>query len=104
MAVVKALEWQSVESSLFTAAAYRRDARQLYLRFRDGNIYRYFDVPLRAYKGFLAAESKGRHFASHIRNEFRYEQVRDARRRTSHSLGKDDRKKVSAGLLTTQPA
>jgi hypothetical protein len=43
MGVLNAVSWKAVESGLFTAAAYRPDARQLYLRFRDGNIYRYFD-------------------------------------------------------------
>jgi hypothetical protein len=82
MLVVDALEWEAVESSVFTCAAYRPEARQLYLRFRDGNIYRYFDCTLEMYEAFLAAESKGRFFARHIRSWFRYEQVRCAHRRT----------------------
>jgi KTSC domain len=75
MAVVITLEWVPVESGLFTAAAYREDARQLYLRFRDGDIYRYFDCPASVYREFLAADSKGRYFAKHIRNRFRDELV-----------------------------
>jgi hypothetical protein len=75
MAVVITLEWVPVESGLFTATAYRKDARQLYLRFRDGDIYRYFDCPASTYQEFLAAESKGRYFAKHIRNRFRDELV-----------------------------
>jgi len=53
----------------------------MYLRFRDGDIYRYFDVPVQWYEAFLAAESKGRYFSRHIRHEFRYEQVRCTPRR-----------------------
>ena len=79
MVVRKSVEWKSVESSVFTSAAYRADVRQLYLRFRDGDIYRYFDFPVQMYKAFVAAESKGRYFARHIRNVFRYELVRSAR-------------------------
>jgi KTSC domain len=71
MAVLIALEWVAVESGLFAAAAYRDSARQLYLRFCDGNIYRYFDCPESVYKEFLAAESKGKYFSQHIRNRFR---------------------------------
>ena len=63
MAVVITLEWVPVESGLFTAAAYRQEARQLYLRFRDGDIYRYFACPVSVYRAFLSAESKGRYFA-----------------------------------------
>ena len=75
MTVVSALEWVSVESDVFSAASYRRGARQLYLRFTDGNIYRYFDCPASVYKEFLVAESKGRYFAQQIRNRFRDELV-----------------------------
>jgi hypothetical protein len=45
MEAVKRVKWIAVKSSVFTAAAYRSGARQLYLRFHDGDIYRYFDVP-----------------------------------------------------------
>ena len=64
MAVLIALEWVPVESGLFAAAAYRASARQLYLRFCNGDIYRYFECPVSAYQDFLAAESKGRYFSS----------------------------------------
>ena len=45
-------------------AAYREEARQLYLRFRDGSIYRYFDCPASVYEEFLAADSKQRQLSS----------------------------------------
>jgi hypothetical protein len=105
MRVVTAVEWKAVDSSLFSAAAYRPDARQLYLRFRDGKIYRYFDVPVQVYEAFLAAESKGRYFSGHIRNAFRYEQVGYAHRRTGRPLaGVDRMERITAGPLPTQPA
>jgi len=75
MSVVSAVKWVTVESGLFTAAAYRKQKRQLYLRFRDGDIYRYFDCPLPVYKAFLTAGSKGRYFSQRIRNQFRHERV-----------------------------
>jgi hypothetical protein len=78
MQVKNALEWVPVESTVFTAAAYRADARQLYLRFRDGDIYRYFDLPVSVYTDFLGAESKGRYFSARIRNRFREELVHKA--------------------------
>jgi hypothetical protein len=101
MGVLNAVSWKAVESGLFTAAAYRPDARQLYLRFRDGNIYRYFDCTAEMYNSFLAAESKGRYFSSHIRNRFRYEQVRYVHRRTEHST---DRTTITAGSPPMRPA
>ena len=75
MAVVITLEWVPVESGLFTAAAYRESARQLYLQFGDGDIDRYFDCPVSVYREFLTAGSKGKYFAKHIRNQFRDELV-----------------------------
>lgn len=75
MAVVNTVEWVPCESGLFSAAAYRDSARQLYLRFYDGDIYRYFACPVSVYREFLAAESKGRYFSQRIRNRFRHELV-----------------------------
>jgi hypothetical protein len=76
MGVVSAVEWVPVESGLFSAAAYRGSVGQLYLRFQDGKIYRFFDCPVTVFDEFVAAASKGRYFARHIRNRFRYEMVR----------------------------
>ena len=97
MAVVRALEWQPVDSTVFAFAAYRRDARQLYLTFHSGPIYRYFDCPGQVYADFIAAESKGRYFSGCIRDKFRYQQVRcarpgarvvsDQRRAAAHAAG-----------------
>ncbi len=75
MCVINAVEWVAVDSGLFTAAAYRKEKRQLYVRFREGDIYRYLDCPLPVYEEFLTAESKGRYFSHKIRNRFRHELV-----------------------------
>ena len=76
MGVISAVEWVPVESGLFSAAAYRSSARQLYLRFQDGKIYRFFDCPVIVYDEFMAAASQGRYFSQQIRNRFRFELVR----------------------------
>jgi hypothetical protein len=100
-----AVEWKAVESSLFTSAAYRPYARQLYLRFHDAKIYRYFDVPVEVYEAFLAAESKGRYFSRHIRNVFRYERIGYTLGRTGRSPGGSERRDtISAAPRSTQPA
>lgn len=75
MAVLSAMKWIPVDSGVFEAAAYRHQVRQLYLRFRDGDVYRYFDCPVSVYGAFLKAESKGRYFAERIRKQFRDELV-----------------------------
>ena len=74
--MVSAVEWVSVESGLFSSAAYRVSARQLYLRFQDGKIYRFLDCPVMVYNEFIAAASQGRYFSQQIRNRFRSELVR----------------------------
>jgi KTSC domain len=47
----------------------------LYLRFRSGDVYRYFDFPNETYQQFLLAESKGQFFLTNIRNCLRYERL-----------------------------
>jgi hypothetical protein len=75
MGVVSTVEWVPVASGLFSSAAYRASVRQLYLRFQDGKIYRFFDCPVAVYSEFVAATSKGRYFSQRIRSRFRYEIV-----------------------------
>ncbi len=64
-------------SSVFSSAAYNPDRRQLYLRFHSGKVYRYLEFQAEQYDEFLAADSKGRYFATHIRGQFRDEEVRE---------------------------
>lgn len=69
------MTWQSIESKMFTAAAYEAESRVLYLRFTSGEVYRYFDFPEQQWREFLTAESRGRFFLSSIRDRFRYERL-----------------------------
>jgi hypothetical protein len=78
--MLTALNWVSVVSRVFTAAAYDESERQLYLKFHSGKVYRYFEFPAHQYDGFLAAESLGKYFRAHIRGQFRDEEVREMHR------------------------
>jgi KTSC domain len=84
------VNWTSVVSRAFSAVAYDEGARQLYVRFHSGKVYRDFEFPPDQYDGLLAAESKGGYFGSHIRGRFRDEEVRETRwhRELSYSSGK----------------
>lgn len=73
------MKWTPVESSVFQAAGYVERLALLYLLFRSGEVYRYFDVPGWQYQELLAADSKGRYFGRHIRGRFRYERLRRPR-------------------------
>lgn len=74
---VKSVEWVAVASSVFSSAAYDSEWRRLYLRFLSGKVYRYLEFPAEQYDEFLAADSKGRYFAGHIRGQFQDEEVRE---------------------------
>jgi hypothetical protein len=82
-----------LESSVLTAVAYRVGLQQLYLQFQEGTVYRYFACPRSVYNELLAAESKGRYFAQHIRNGFHCERVREnpAGRRPGRRPARDSR-------------
>jgi KTSC domain len=69
------MTWLPLESKMFFSVAYDAKKRILYLRFRSGDIYRYFQFSNDDYQHFLRAESKGRHFLSNIRNCFPYERM-----------------------------
>ena len=69
------MDWQHFESKLLTSSAYDEDKHILYLRFRSGEVYRYFEFPAKQYPELLKAESRGRYFLSHVRNQFRYERL-----------------------------
>jgi hypothetical protein len=60
---------------MLAAVAYEPEPRTLYLRFRSGGVYGYFEVPEDLYQEFLQAESRGRHFLSRIRGQFRYQRI-----------------------------
>jgi KTSC domain len=69
------LDWRPLESKLLAAAAYVAPRRLLYLHFHNGEVYRYFTFPAEQYQAFLDAESQGRYFLAHIRNQFPYERL-----------------------------
>lgn len=69
------MDWQILESKLLAASAHDVRKHILYLRFRSGEVYRYFECGAETYGEFLDAGSQGRYFLSHIRNQFRYERL-----------------------------
>lgn len=67
-----------VESSCIDSVGY--DNEVLEVCFKNGGIYRYFEVPAKLYRQLLAAESKGRFFNAHIRDHYGYIRRSAARR------------------------
>ena len=68
------VDWVPVMSRVLRAVAYDQDWRQLYLKFRSGDIYCY-RVPVERYEELLVANSKGQYCRRHIVNRFPYERV-----------------------------
>ena len=69
------MEWQPLESKMFLSTAHDAESHVLYLRFRSGEVYRYFDFSTDRYLDFLNAESHGRYFLTQIRDHFRFERL-----------------------------
>ena len=67
--------WVPLESEMLASVAYVAGNKVLYLRFRTGDVYRYFDFPAEHYQSFLNAQSKGRFFLANVRDRFRYERL-----------------------------
>jgi hypothetical protein len=65
-----------VESSAIEAVDYDHAGQQLDIELTTGRVYRYVDVPRDVYEAFMAAESKGRFYNDHIRDEFLCERLR----------------------------
>ena len=68
------LDWIPVKSSVLAAVASYLDS--LWIIFRTGEVYVYRKVPTETHQQFLAAESKGKFFNLHIRDNFPSEHVR----------------------------
>ena len=69
------MEWVKVVSSDLDAVFYDEGELILYIRFRNGSIYRYWGVLKCKYDSLLRSTSKGRYFNVNIKHCYRYERV-----------------------------
>ncbi len=72
--------WVRVKSSNVRALKYMSDFGYLFVQFKAGSIYAYFNVPPGVYQGFLSAPSKGEYLFAVIRakgtdSRYGYERV-----------------------------
>lgn len=61
---------QRVQSSCLTSVGYQAASRTLEVEFRNGSVYRYFEVPACVHEALIEAPSKGRFFATEVRDRF----------------------------------
>lgn len=82
-------------SNVYSIAADIRDANSntctLLVRFKDnnqpGDLYQYFDVPVKLYKKWLNSPSKGHFFWAYIRNYYPYRKLTgDKRGKLSNAI------------------
>lgn len=64
-----------VESTSIQLVGYDEDAHELYVRFRRGRTYVYFDVPPSTYAALLEAPSKGRYLNFEIKPYHEYRRL-----------------------------
>ena len=62
-------------SSVIRRFRYDETQRRLRVTFTSGDVYDYAGVPPEVEADFRAAFSKGRFFASHIRDRYRFERI-----------------------------
>jgi hypothetical protein len=72
---------QPLQSSCLTSVGYQVGSRTLEVEFRNGGIYLYFDVPPSIHTALMTATSKGRFFATEVRDRFAHERLSRTRSR-----------------------
>lgn len=65
-------------SSSLQDILYDHELALLDVVFRNGDVYRYFNVPARIHQQLLEAESKGRFYNFQIRNHFSFARILSA--------------------------
>lgn len=67
------MDWiNSPESSNVTRFGYDEVGQVLFIEFKNGSVYQYFDVPLAVFESMKTATSKGQFLAQNIKGLYRY--------------------------------
>lgn len=66
-----------VNSSVFNQVGYDMEKQILELKFRDGDepVWQYLNLPLRVFRAFMHAASKGNYFVTRIKGKYPEKQV-----------------------------
>lgn len=68
------MERIKVESSNLAAIGY--DGNDLEVEFKNGSVYKYYNVPFRVWEVLVKAESHGKYFNGHIKKAgYKYERI-----------------------------
>lgn len=74
--IISHIPREPVQSTALAAVGYSRRLHALEIEFRDGLIYRYFEVPPPTYRELLSAGSKARFYNRHVRGKYRCVRVK----------------------------
>lgn len=68
------MEMKAVSSSNIESVGYDKKTKALRIRFKDGSLYEYFDVPEHIYEGLLNPPdgSSGKYFHANIKGVYSY--------------------------------
>ena len=69
------MEFEFIDSSHLTGAFYDETSATLYLQFKGGTIYEYYDVPDYVYHELMAAESKGTYAHENIYKTYKQQKI-----------------------------
>lgn len=79
LAIMHGMDLRFFDSSVIGAALYGGDVdHSLRIWFRSGKVYEYDNVSWDEWDGFQYAESQGKYFNKHIRNQYTYKLVNRA--------------------------
>lgn len=70
------MERKSIISSNLSSIGYDLSSSILEVEFKNGSIYQYFDVPESVYKKLMSAPSIGSYLNKHVKNGYRFKQVK----------------------------
>lgn len=76
--ITAVIKREAVNSTNLRSIGYHRGLRVLEIEFHSGSIYRYRNVPTKAYGALIGADSKGRHFMQEIRGRYEFKRINGA--------------------------
>jgi len=73
--MVHGMNRQSVDSSVLASVGYDAKTATLEIAFRQGGVYRYYQVPASVYEALMSADSHGRYFTDSIRPNYPFRRM-----------------------------
>lgn len=66
---------KSVKSSNIDSIGYNKEEQQLFIKFNNGSLYMYNDVPEDVWEDLQNSESKGKFVNNELKNVYDYEKL-----------------------------